>query len=52
MTSTRIIDNRNRPAQPEPDQDPALNAPPVREQGTRDIREHKRDDEEDERAER
>lgn len=35
MTKTRIVDNRNRPAQPEPDEDPALNAPPIREQGTR-----------------
>ena len=36
MTKKRIVDNRNRPAQPEPDQDPATEKPPaIREQGTR-----------------
>jgi hypothetical protein len=52
MTKTRIVDNRNRPAQPEPDEDPAFHAPPIREQGTRDIREHKDDKHEKERNER
>lgn len=32
MTNTRIVDNTNRPAQPEPGEDPAVQAPPVREQ--------------------
>ena len=32
MTKTRIVDNRNRPAQPEPGEDPATQAPDVREQ--------------------
>jgi len=27
---TRTIDNRNRPAQPEPDEDPAVKKAPVR----------------------
>lgn len=31
MVKKRIVDNRNRPAQPEPDEDPATKAPPVRE---------------------
>ena len=35
-TKKRIVDNRNRPAQPEPSEDEALEKPPaVREQGTR-----------------
>lgn len=29
---TRIVDNRNRPAQPEPGEDPAVEKAPVREQ--------------------
>ena len=29
---TRTVDNRNRPAQPEPDEDPAVEKVPVREQ--------------------
>lgn len=29
---TRIIDNRNRPAQPEPGEDPAVERVPVREE--------------------
>ena len=52
MAKTRIVDNSNRPAQPEPDEDPAFNAPPVREQGTRDIREHKQRDDIRERRDR
>jgi hypothetical protein len=35
MTKKRIVDNRNRPAQPEPGEDPAVKKVPVREQGTR-----------------
>jgi hypothetical protein len=35
MTRKRIVDNRNRPAQPEPGEDPAAKKVPVREQGTR-----------------
>ena len=31
MVKKRIVDNRNRPAQPEPDEDPATKSPPVRE---------------------
>lgn len=32
----RIVDNRNRPARPEPSEDPATEKPPsIREQGTR-----------------
>jgi hypothetical protein len=32
----RIVDNRNRPAQPEPGEDEAVEKPPrIREQGTR-----------------
>ena len=30
MTKTRIVDNRNRPAQPEPGEDPAVERVPVR----------------------
>jgi hypothetical protein len=33
MTTKRIVDNTNRPAQPEPGQDPAVKKAPVREQG-------------------
>ena len=33
MTKTRTIDNSNRPAQPEPGEDPAVQSPAVREQG-------------------
>ena len=33
MTKTRIVDNTNRPAQPEPGEDPATQSPSVREQG-------------------
>ena len=37
----RTVDNRNRPAQPEPDQDPATEKPPaIREQGRRNLAEH------------
>jgi hypothetical protein len=32
MTKTRIVDNRNRAAQPEPGEDPAVQSPPIREQ--------------------
>ncbi len=32
MTKTRTIDNTNRPAQPEPGEDPATQSPDVREQ--------------------
>ena len=32
MPKTRIVDNTNRPAQPEPGEDPAVQAPEVREQ--------------------
>ena len=32
MTKTRIVDNRNRPAQPEPGEDPAVQSLPIREQ--------------------
>lgn len=32
MTRTRIVDNTNRPAQPEPGEDLATQAPDVREQ--------------------
>ena len=35
MTARRIVDNRNRPAQPEPGEDPAVERVPRREQGTR-----------------
>ena len=35
MPKSRIVDNRNRPAQPEPGEDPAVEKVPVREQGTR-----------------
>lgn len=35
MPKRKIVDNRNRPAQPEPGQDPAVEKAPVREQGTR-----------------
>ena len=36
MTKKRTVDNRNRPAQPEPDEDEAVEKPPrIREQGTR-----------------
>jgi hypothetical protein len=35
MPRTRVVDNRNRPAQPEPDQEPAVQMPPVREQAPR-----------------
>ena len=32
MTKTRVVDNTNRPAQPEPGEDPATQSPDVREQ--------------------
>ncbi|HEV7765146.1 MAG TPA: hypothetical protein VGQ76_09110 [Thermoanaerobaculia bacterium] len=32
MMKTRIVDNSNRPAQPEPGEDPAVQSPPIREQ--------------------
>ena len=32
MTKTRTVDNTNRPAQPEPGEDPATQSPDVREQ--------------------
>jgi hypothetical protein len=35
MAKKRIVDNRRRPAQPEPGEDPAAKKVPVREQGTR-----------------
>jgi len=31
VNKTRVVDNRNRPAQPEPDEDPAVEKVPVRE---------------------
>jgi hypothetical protein len=31
VNKSRVVDNRQRPAQPEPDQDPALQIPPARE---------------------
>ncbi|MDQ3281530.1 MAG: hypothetical protein M3Q69_08965 [Acidobacteriota bacterium] len=31
MTNTRVVDNTNRPAQPEPGEDEATQMPPVRE---------------------
>ena len=34
MTKTRTVDNRNRPAQPEPGEDPAVEKAPVRGQST------------------
>jgi hypothetical protein len=34
----RIIDNRNRPAQPEPGEDPATQIPAVREEAAKEIR--------------
>ena len=34
MADKKIVDNTNRPAQPEPGQDPATKKTPVREQGT------------------
>lgn len=33
MTTTRTVDNSNRPAQPEPGEDPAVQAPSIRESG-------------------
>jgi hypothetical protein len=35
MPKSRVVDNRNRPARPEPDEDPAVQMPPVREQAQR-----------------
>ena len=36
MTKKRIVDNSERPAQPEPDEDPATERPPrIREGGTK-----------------
>jgi hypothetical protein len=35
MVKKRVVDNRNRPAQPEPGEDPATKKTPVREQGTK-----------------
>jgi hypothetical protein len=32
MTNRRTVDNRNRPAQPEPGEDPATQTPEVREE--------------------
>ena len=35
MTKKRIVDNRNRPAQPEPNEDEAVEKPPrIREEAT------------------
>jgi hypothetical protein len=31
VNKSRVVDNRGRPAQPEPDEDPATQIPPVRE---------------------
>jgi hypothetical protein len=31
VNKSRVVDNRQRPAQPEPDEDPAVQIPPVRE---------------------
>ena len=31
VNKSRVVDNRQRPAQPEPDEDPAAQIPPVRE---------------------
>jgi len=43
MTKTRIVDNSQRPAQPEPGEDEATQMPAIREEG-RDVspREHER----------
>ena len=35
MVKKRIVDNRNRPAQPEPDDDPATKKVPVRKQAAK-----------------
>ncbi|HEU4522839.1 MAG TPA: hypothetical protein VFT12_12605 [Thermoanaerobaculia bacterium] len=35
MVKKRIVDNRNRPAQPEPGEDPAVKKVPVRKQATK-----------------
>lgn len=35
MVKKKIVDNRNRPAQPEPGEDPAVEKVAVRKQGTR-----------------
>jgi hypothetical protein len=35
MVKKRIVDNRRRPAQPEPGEDPATKRVPVRKQATR-----------------
>jgi len=36
VTKKRTVDNRNRPARPEPNEDEAIEKPPsIREQGTR-----------------
>jgi hypothetical protein len=48
MPNIKIVDNRNRPAQPEPGEDPAVQSPPIREQA----REAGIEREEIERAER
>lgn len=41
MTRTHVVDNSERPAQPEPGEDEAVQAPPVREQAPREYREEK-----------
>jgi hypothetical protein len=51
MTKTRTVDNRNRPAQPEPGEDPATQSPPIREQA-REAGVPRRDIEEAEQEER
>jgi len=35
MAKTRTVDNSNRPARPEPGEDPAVQIPPVREEARR-----------------
>ena len=37
MVKKRVVDNRNRPAQPEPGEDPAAKKVSVREQRTRPV---------------
>jgi hypothetical protein len=34
MTKTRVVDNRNRPARPEPDEDEAVEKPPSIREGS------------------
>ncbi|HYI08834.1 MAG TPA: hypothetical protein VEK57_07160 [Thermoanaerobaculia bacterium] len=38
MTKTRTVDNTNRPAQPEPGEDEAMQQPRIREEAAHEIR--------------